>query len=69
MSFPLRFGKAGAEQSVTYAGLTGDAKVLWSNLQVTVADDVAFDNESLTICLQPMEAQLIVVNRSHADDS
>lgn len=65
----LNFGKAEAEQSVTYAGLTGDAKVLWSNLQVTVADDVALDNESLTICLQPMEAQLIVVNRSHADDS
>lgn len=56
----LNFGKAGAEQSVTYAGLTDDAKVLWSNLHGAIEEDVVFDNDSLTVNLQPLEAKLIV---------
>ena len=57
----LNFGKASVQQSVTFAGLAGDAKVLWSNLQGAVTEDVVFDNDSLMLDLQPLEAKLIVI--------
>jgi hypothetical protein len=57
----LNFGKTQAQQGVSFAGLAGDAKVLWSNLQGAIAEDVAFDNDALTLDLQPLEAKLIVV--------
>lgn len=64
----LNFGKARVQQSVTYAGLAGNAKVRWSNLQGAVADDVVFDNDSLTLELRPLEAKLIVVCESSAKE-
>jgi trehalose synthase len=58
----LNFGKARVQQSVSYAGLAGDGKVLWSNLQDAVAEEIVFANDSLTLDLQPLEAKLIVAD-------
>jgi trehalose synthase len=57
----LNFGKTRVEQSVSFAGLSGDAKVLWSNLQGVIAEEIALDNDSLTLDLLSFEAKLIVV--------
>ena len=60
----LNFGKSRVKEDVRYTGLAGDAKVMWSNLPGAVEEDVVFDNGVLTLHLQPLEARLIVVNRS-----
>lgn len=58
----LNFGKSRVKEGVRYTGLAGDAKVMWSNLLGAVEEDVVFDNDVLTLHLQPLEAKLIVVN-------
>ncbi len=64
----LNFGTARVRQSVTYAGLAGNAKVRWSNLQGAVAEDVVFVGDSLTLDLRPLEAKLIVVYGTSTND-
>jgi hypothetical protein len=64
----LNFGKVGVQQRVTHAGLAGNAKMLWSNLQGAIEEDVVFDDESLTLDLQPLEAKLIVINGVSPND-
>jgi hypothetical protein len=58
----LNFGKAKVQQSISYAGLAGNGKVVWSNLQGAVAEDIVTANDSLTLDLQPLEAKLIVAD-------
>ena len=64
----LNFGKSTVQQGVTCAGLTGDAKALWSNLHGAIEEDVVLDDDSLTLDLQPWEAKLIVINEVAPND-
>jgi trehalose synthase len=64
----LNFGNTPVEQNVSFAGLSGDAKVLWSNLQGAVAEKIALDNDSLTLDLRSFEAKLIVAYGSSVSD-
>jgi hypothetical protein len=63
----LNFGKSTVQQGVTCTGLEGDAKMLWSNLRGAIEEEVVFDNGSLTLDLQPLEASLIVVYGASPD--
>ena len=59
----LNFGESTVQQGITCAGVTGDAKALWSNLHGAIEEDVVLDDDdSLTLDLQPWEAKLIVIN-------
>ncbi len=62
----LNFGETRVEQSVSFVGLSGDAKVLWSNLQGVVDEDIALDNDSLKLELDSFEAKLVVVYTNFA---
>ena len=64
----LNFGRTRVEQSVSFVGLAGDVKVLWSNLQGVVAEKIALDNDSLTLDLHSFEAKLVVVFGTSAND-
>jgi hypothetical protein len=64
----LNFGNTPVEQNVSFAGLSGDAKVLWSNLQGAVAEKIALDNDSLMLDLRSFEAKLIVAYGSSVSD-
>ena len=62
----LNFGKTRVEQSVSFAALSGSAKVLWSNLQSVIDEEIALDNDSLTLDLDSFEVRLVVVYGSSA---
>ncbi len=62
----LNFGETLVEESVSFVGLSGDAKALWSNLQGVIDEDIALGNDSLTLVLDSFEAKLVVVYESSA---
>lgn len=57
----LNFGDTKVEQCIRHPGITGVAQVLWSNQQCNVSQERLIQDDSLTVSLQPFEAQLVTV--------